>query len=125
VNWRPGQARGEDLRDLVLAPSDAPFRAAAARFGVSASYVVKARARQRASGQTTGRSTIKIGTQAFKPRLCDTIDLGNHQGRLFPRLISAAQPVARQEGWPVGDGQMVGRTPDEAYWADGARKLAA
>ena len=81
MSWRRGQAHGQDLRDRVLAPSDAPVRTVAARFGVSASYVVKARARQRASGQTTGRSTMKIGASAFKPRLCDTIALDNHQGR--------------------------------------------
>jgi hypothetical protein len=68
MSWRRGQAHGQDLRDRVLAPSDAPVRTVAARFGVSASYVVKARARQRASGQTTGRSTIKNWSVGFQTK---------------------------------------------------------
>ena len=44
---RRGQALGQDLRDRVLADAGRPARAVAARFGVSVSYVVKARQRQR------------------------------------------------------------------------------
>lgn len=47
MGWRLGQAYGQDLRDRVLAMSGAPIREVAARFGVSPSYVSKARARQR------------------------------------------------------------------------------
>jgi transposase len=53
MGWRRGQAYGQDLRDRVLALADAPVREVAARFGVSPSYVVKARARRRTLGQTT------------------------------------------------------------------------
>ena len=48
--WRRGQALGQDLRDRVLADAGRPAREVAARFGVSASYVVKARQRLRHQG---------------------------------------------------------------------------
>ena len=48
--WRRGQALGQDLRDRVLADAERPARAVAARFGVSVSYVVKARQRLRDTG---------------------------------------------------------------------------
>ena len=53
--WRRGQALGQDLRDRVLADAGRPARAVAARFGVSASYVVKARARLRDAGEASAR----------------------------------------------------------------------
>jgi transposase len=51
--WHRGQAYGQDLRDRVLAATDLSVRAAAARFAVSPSYVVKARARLRRMGAAT------------------------------------------------------------------------
>ena len=53
--WRRGQALGQDLRDRVLADAGRPARAVAARFGVSVSYVVKARARLRDAGEARPR----------------------------------------------------------------------
>jgi transposase len=53
--WRRGQALGQDLRDRVLADAGSPARAVAARFGVSVSYVVKARARLRDAGEACAR----------------------------------------------------------------------
>jgi transposase len=53
--WRRGQALGQDLRDRVLADAGRPARAVAARFGVSVSYVVKARARLRDAGEASAR----------------------------------------------------------------------
>ena len=50
MGWRRGRALGQDLRDRVLADAGRPARAVAARFGVSASYVAKARARLRDTG---------------------------------------------------------------------------
>ena len=44
MGWRRGQAYSEDLRSRVLA-AEGSARAVAARFGVSVSYVVKARQR--------------------------------------------------------------------------------
>ena len=53
--WRRGQALGQDLRDRVLADAGRPAREVAARFGVSASYVVKARQRLRDQGDAAAR----------------------------------------------------------------------
>ena len=52
--WRRGQAYSQDLRDRVLAASGSA-RAVAARFGVSISYVIKARQRRDRLGETTAR----------------------------------------------------------------------
>ena len=51
-SWRQGQALSQDLRDRVLAASGASA-AVAERFGVSPSYVIKARQRRQRLGQTT------------------------------------------------------------------------
>lgn len=48
--WRRGQAYGQDLRDRVLGASGS-IRDVAARFGVSRSYVSRARSRLRRLGQ--------------------------------------------------------------------------
>jgi transposase len=53
--WRRGRALGQDLRDRVLADAGRPARAVAARFGVSVSYVVKARQRLRDAGEAHAR----------------------------------------------------------------------
>ena len=53
--WRRGRALGQDLRDRVLADAGRPARAVAARFGVSVSYVVKARQRLRDAGEACPR----------------------------------------------------------------------
>ncbi len=52
---RRGQAYSQDLRERVLAADDLSARQAAARFGVSVSYVVKARCQ--ATGQTDPPAT--------------------------------------------------------------------
>jgi|SRR5581483_6339752 len=52
MGWRRGQAYSQDLRDRVLAAVGSA-RAVAARFGVSISYVVKARQRRDRCGATT------------------------------------------------------------------------
>ena len=51
--WRRGQAYGQDLRERVLGAWELSVRAAAVRFAVSPSYVAKARARLRETGETT------------------------------------------------------------------------
>ena len=51
--WRRGQAYGQDLRERVLGAWELSLRAAAARFAVSPSYVSKARARLRETGEAT------------------------------------------------------------------------
>jgi len=52
-SWRRGQAYSQDLRERVLAANDLSARAAAERFGVSVSYVVKARQRRDRRGEVT------------------------------------------------------------------------
>jgi transposase len=53
MSWRRGQAYGQDLRDRVLACRDLTLAEAAARFGVSRSYVSKVRARFRELGDAS------------------------------------------------------------------------
>lgn len=48
--WRQGQAYGQDLRDRVLGASGS-IKEVAARFGVSRSYVARARSRRRRWGE--------------------------------------------------------------------------
>jgi transposase len=45
-SWRRGQAYSQDLRDRVLAANELSARQTADRFGVSVSYVIKARQRR-------------------------------------------------------------------------------
>jgi transposase len=52
-SWRRGQAYSQDLRERVLAADDLSARQAADRFGVSVSYVVKARQRRDRRGLLT------------------------------------------------------------------------
>lgn len=54
--WRRGQSYGQDLRDRVLNVPELSARAAAERFGVSESYVIKARARLRDTGEREARA---------------------------------------------------------------------
>ena len=51
--WRRGQAYSQDLRDRVLSADGIGSGQVADRFGVSASYVVKARQRRDRLGETT------------------------------------------------------------------------
>lgn len=53
--WRRGRTYAQDLRDRVLAADALTARQAAERFGVSASYVVKARRRLALTGAATPR----------------------------------------------------------------------
>ncbi len=55
MTWRRGQTYSRDLRDRVLAAGTLTARQAAERFGVSASYVVKARRRLALTGAVTPR----------------------------------------------------------------------
>jgi transposase len=53
MTWRRGQTYSQDLRDRVLAADGLTARQAAERFGVSPSYVVKARQRLAVTGEAT------------------------------------------------------------------------
>jgi transposase len=58
MGWRRGQAYSQDLRDRVLACNGLSAAKVAERFGVSISYVVKARQRRERVGEiTAGRQT--------------------------------------------------------------------
>ena len=58
MGWRRGQAYSQDLRDRVLACDGLSAAAVAERFGVSISYVIKARQRRDRLGDVTaGRQT--------------------------------------------------------------------
>jgi transposase len=54
MRWRRGQTYSQDLRERVLA-AEGSARQVAARFGVSVSYVVKARQRRSRDGSDTPR----------------------------------------------------------------------
>ena len=54
MRWRRGQTYSQDLRERVLA-AEGSARQLAARFGVSVSYVVKARQRRSRDGSDTPR----------------------------------------------------------------------
>lgn len=54
MGWRRGRAYSQDLRDRVLG-AEGSAREIAARFGVSPSYVVKARQRRDCLGETAAR----------------------------------------------------------------------
>ncbi len=75
--WRRGQAYGQDLRERVLGAVGLSLRAAAARFAVSPSYVAKARARLRETGETTpgpGETTPGPQRNHVPPRLAPLED---------------------------------------------------
>jgi len=67
MGWHRGQAYSQDLRDRVLA-SLGSARAVAARFGVSVSYVVKARQRRDRHGETRPRPQ-----RSHTPRLLEPL----------------------------------------------------
>jgi transposase len=46
LSWQRGRAYSQDLRERVLVANELSARAAADRFGVSVSYVIKARQRR-------------------------------------------------------------------------------
>lgn len=52
MSWRQGQAYGQDLRDRVLGATGL-LRDVAARFGVSQSYLSRARKRRSRLGQVS------------------------------------------------------------------------
>ena len=54
MSWRRGQTYSQDLRDRVL-DAEGSSRQVATRFGVSVSYVVKARQRQTRTGAVSPR----------------------------------------------------------------------
>ena len=103
--WRRGQALGQDLRDRVLADAGRPAREVAGRFGVSASYVVKARQRLRDAGEASARPQRNHAPPRLEP----------HHGAI--RAEVARRPsatVAELRAWPAAaHGAVVGHA---AMW---------
>src|SRR3954453_1003628 len=71
--WRKGQAYSQDLRDRVLS-ADGPSRAVATRFGVSVSYVVKARQRYHREGDAAARPQRSHTPRLLTPLHCAIAD---------------------------------------------------
>ena len=71
MTWRRGQAYSDDLRQRVLA-AEGTARAVSARFGVSPSYVIKARQRRDRTGET----------RALKARQTQVRRLAGHEEAL-------------------------------------------
>jgi len=69
MSWRLGQSYSQDLRDRVLAAVAAgeTIRQVAGRFGVSPSYVSKASARHRQTGETGARPQQSHRQQKLAP----------------------------------------------------------
>lgn len=81
MSWRRGQAYGQDLRDRVLqAPGN--LCEVAARFGVSASYVSRARVRSQQLGQSSPgpqRNHVPLRLGALKDKVIAQVALAPEQ----------------------------------------------
>lgn len=108
MGWRRGRALSQDLRDRVLAAAG-PSEAVAVRFGVSVSYVVKARARLR----DTGEAGVLAQRNRVAPRL------SGHEDALREEV--ARRPSATCDelrAWAAERGVVLSRT---AVWKTLAR----
>lgn len=106
--WRRGQAYSADLRARVLWASGSA-REVAARFGVSVSYVVKARQRRDRMGETEARKPVRA-----RPRR-----LSGHEEALAEHVrqnIDAT--LVELRGWLAGRGVELGIT---GVWKELAR----
>ena len=112
MGWNRGRAYSQDLRDRVLAASDRGLssRTVAARFAVSASYVVKARQRRDRTGEV----------RALKPRQTQVRRLAGHGEALRARVAATSDAtLAELCGWlHDAHGVTVGLT---ALWRELAR----
>ena len=106
MTWRRGQAYSDDLRQRVLA-AEGTARTVAARFGVSPSYVIKARQRRDRTGETG----------ALKARQTQVRRLAGHEEALraeIARRVDAT--LAELRDWLRTDrGVQVGTT---ALWRE-------
>lgn len=79
MTWHLGQAYGQDLRDRVLR-AEGSIREVAARFGVSKSYVARARSRRRRLGEDTPGvqcSHVPLKLVGLEQALIDKVDAAN------------------------------------------------
>ena len=109
-SWRRGQAYSQHLRDRVLDLPELSARAAAERFGVSTSYVVKARARLRDADEREARAQ----RNQVPPRLA------GHEQALLERVASVPDATLDElRAWLEAEqATAVGRT---ALWTGLAR----
>ena len=79
MGWHLGQAYGQDLRDRVLG-AEGSIREVAARFGVSKSYVARARSRRRRLGEDTPGvqcSHMRLKLNGLEQALIDKVNAVN------------------------------------------------
>lgn len=91
--WQRGRSYSQDLRERVLAADDLTSRQAAERFGVSVSYVIKARQRR----DRTGQVTTKPRGYARPPRLAGLGEAILNEVRRRPSAT-----LAELRAWLVG-----------------------
>lgn len=99
MSWRKGQAYGQDLRDRVLA-APGVLREVAERFGVSQSYVCRARARRERLGQTSPgaqHNHMPLRLAALEPALREQVAAAPTQ-----TLRELCQWVRAEHGIEVG-----------------------
>ena len=99
MSWRKGQAYGQDLRDRVLAVPGL-LREVAERFGVSASYVSRARSRLSRLGQASAGAQcnhVPLRLAALKAPLLAQLALAPEQ-----TLVQLCQWVKAEHGMAVG-----------------------
>ena len=102
MSWRKGQAYGQDLRDRVL-QAPGRLREVALRFGVSASYVLRVRARREQLGQSVA------GAQC------------NHMPLRLGALKMKCWPKSRQLRTRRSSSCASGRAPAMASWSSRPR----
>lgn len=99
MSWRRGRAYAQDLRDRVLAATGL-LREVAARFGVSQSYVSRARSRRSRLGQASPGSQcnhMPLRLAALKNELLAQVALAPEQ-----TLAQLCQWVQAEHGIEVG-----------------------
>lgn len=104
--WQRGRAYSADLRERVLA-AEGSSRIVAARFGVSISYVIKARQRRDRTGET----------RALKPRQTQVRRLAGHERALREKIAGKIDAtLAELRAWLAAErGVQVGIT---ALWRE-------
>jgi hypothetical protein len=107
MGWRRGQAYSQDLRDRVLA-AEGSAPVVAARFGVSASYVQRARARRAHKGEVSAgaqRNHVPLRLQGLEQVLKDEVAAhpqlaGRRQRRCLPEhlkgIVGYRSPAAAE-----------------------------
>ena len=96
MTWKSGRSYSQDLRDRVLAAVDGGMAVyeAAPLFRVSVSYIYKALARRRTSGETT----VRPRRSSITPRLA------TYAEALRVRLISHADAtIAELQAWLLAE----------------------